>query len=101
MPAVSHDIDRIAVRFDDDNAVADAGLLLVGTVAGRLGLEQVTDQVCTVGLRPGRRLATLVSSLVAGGTCIDDVDALRAGATGRVVGHDTVAVQLPRGDGHP
>lgn len=25
MPAVSHALDRIAVRFDDDNAVADAG----------------------------------------------------------------------------
>ena len=32
MPAVSHDIDRISVRFDDDNAVADAGLLLTGTL---------------------------------------------------------------------
>ena len=91
MPAVSHAIDRIAVRFDDDNAVADAGLLLAGTLARRLGLEQVTDQVCSVGFRPGRKLSTLVSSLVAGGTCIDDVDALRAGATARVLGHDTVA----------
>lgn len=91
MPAVSHDIDRIDVRFDDDNAVADAGLLLVGTLARRLGLEQVTDEMCSVGFRAGRKLSTLVSSLVAGGTCIDDVDALRAGSTARVVGHDTVA----------
>lgn len=67
------------------------GLLLAGTLARRLGLEQVTDQVCTVGFRPGRKLSTLVSSLVAGGTCIDDIDALRAGATARVLGHDTVA----------
>lgn len=91
MPAVSHDIDRIAVTFDDDNVVADAGLLLTGTLAGHLGLEAATDQVCTVGFRPGRKLSTLVSSLVAGGTCIDDIDALRAGATARVLGHDTVA----------
>jgi hypothetical protein len=91
MPAVSHDIDRVAVRFDDANVVADAGLLLIGTLAGRLGLEAATDEVCTVGFRPGRKLSTLVSSLVSGGRCIDDVDALRAGATARVLGHDTVA----------
>jgi hypothetical protein len=91
MPAVSHDIDRVAVSFDDDNVVADAGLLLVGTLARHLGLGTVTDEVCTVGYRPGRKLSTLVTSLVAGGTCIDDIDALRAGATARVVGHDTVA----------
>jgi hypothetical protein len=91
MPAVSHDIDRIAVSFDDDNAVADAGLLLVGALTDRLGLEAATGEVCTVGYRPGRKLATLVSSLVAGGTCIDDIDALRAGATARVLGHEKVA----------
>jgi hypothetical protein len=79
------------VTFDDDNVVADAGLLLVGTLARRLGLETVTDEVCTVGYRPGRKFTTLVTSLVAGGTCIDDIDALRAGATTRVLGHDTVA----------
>lgn len=91
MPAESHDIDRVAVSFDDGNAVADAGLLLTGTLIGRLGLERTTDQMCSVGFRPGRKLATLVSSLVAGGNCIDDIDALRAGATGSVPGHDSVA----------
>lgn len=91
MSASSHIVDRIGVRFDDDNVVADAGLVLTGTVLSRLGLEQATDEFCTVGYRPGRKLATLVSSLAAGGSCIDDVDALRAGATARVVGHDTVA----------
>ena len=91
MPAVSHDIDRLSVRFDDDNAVADAGLLLTGTLARRLGLERVADETVTVGFRPGRKLSTLVSSLAAGGSCIDDIDALRAGATSAVLGHDTVA----------
>ncbi len=91
MPASSHIIDRIRVRFDDDNAVADAGLLVTGTLLDRLGLEQATDGLVSVGYRPGRKLSTLVSSLVAGGTCIDDVDALRAGSTARILGHDTVA----------
>ena len=32
MSRVSHAIDRIEVRFDDPNLVANAGLLLVGTL---------------------------------------------------------------------
>jgi hypothetical protein len=88
---VSQSIDSIAVRFDDERAVADAGLLLTGTTMARLGLEQATDEMVTVGYRSGRKLATLIHTLVAGGECIDDVALLRAGATERVLGHDTVA----------
>ena len=36
---VNHGIDRVQVTFDDESLVADAGLLLVATVAARLGLE--------------------------------------------------------------
>lgn len=90
MPA-SHTLDRIAVTFDDDRAVADAGLVLTGTLVQRLGLEEVVDDIVDVGYRPGRKLLTLTHALVAGGDCIDDVALLRAGATARVLGHDTVA----------
>lgn len=91
MPASSHTLDRIDVTFDDDHAVADAGLVLTGTLLQKLELESVTDEVVSVGYRPGRKLATLVHTLVAGGDCIDDVALLRAGSTSRVLGHDTVA----------
>lgn len=91
MPSSSHDLDRVAVRFDDANAVADAGLLVTGTLLRRLGLEATTDATVSVGHRPGRKLATLVTSLVAGGDCIDDVDAVRAGSTAAVAGHEVVA----------
>ena len=90
MPA-SHTLDRIAVTFDDDRAVADAGLVLTGTLVQHLGLEEVVDETVNVGYRPGRKLLTLTHTLVAGGDCIDDVALLRAGATARVLGHDTVA----------
>lgn len=86
MPASSHIIDRVGVTFDDDRTVADAGLLLSGTLMGRLGLESATDEMVDVGYRPGRKLATLVHALVAGGDCIDDVALLLAGSTGRVLG---------------
>ena len=91
MPASSHTLDRIDVTFDDDRAVADAGLILTGTLLQKLELEAVTDAVVDVGYRPGRKLATLVHTLVAGGDCIDDVALLQAGATSRILGHDTVA----------
>ncbi len=91
MPASSHSLDRFSVTFDDDRAVADAGLLLTGTLVQRLGLETLIDDTVTVGYRPGRKLLTLSHTLVAGGDCIDDVAMLRAGATSRVLGHDTVA----------
>ena len=43
MTRVSHAIDRIDVIFDEPNLVADAGLLLVGTLVVRLGLERLVN----------------------------------------------------------
>ncbi len=74
------------MTFDDEHAVADAGLLLTGTLVGRLGLEQLIDDKVSLGHRPGRKLLTLASTLVAGGDCIDDVACSRPGATGRIWG---------------
>jgi hypothetical protein len=91
MPASSHVLDPIKVTFDDERAVADAGLMLTGTLIGRLGLERVVDEKVTRGFRPGRKLLTVVSTLLSGGDCIDDVNLLHAGSTASIVGHDTVA----------
>lgn len=91
MPASSQVLDPIQVTFDDRRAVADAGLLLTGTLIGRLGLEETADAKVSRGHRPGRKLLTVVSTLLAGGDCIDDVNLLHAGATSSIVGHDTVA----------
>ena len=71
--------------------VANAGLLLPATLALRLGLSELVDRHLDLGDAPGRantgdKLMTLVASALAGGDCIDDVDALRAGSTGRVLG---------------
>lgn len=85
MPASSHVLDRVRVSFDDDHAVADAGLLLPATLLERLGLEATADVVVTKGFRPGRKVATVVHGLLAGADCIDDLAVLRAGATDRVL----------------
>ena len=83
--------DRIHIAFDDHRLVANAGLLLLATLALRLGLGEVVDRYLDLGNAPGRantgdKLMTLVASALAGGDCIDDADALRSGGTARVLG---------------
>ena len=83
--------DRIQVAFDDHRLVANAGLLLPATLALHLGLPQLVDRHLDLGCAPGRanpgdKMLTLVASALAGGDCIDDADALRAGGTARVLG---------------
>ena len=83
--------DRIQIAFDDHRLVANAGLLLPVTLAQRLGRSQLVDRHVDLGRAPGRantgdKMLTLVASALAGGDCIDDADALRAGGVGRVIG---------------
>jgi hypothetical protein len=93
---VSHAIDRIAVDFDDPNLVANAGLLLVGTVVLRLGVEGLVNSMVRMGGRvggalPGRKVLTLVHAIVAGGSHIDHAEVLRSGGTERVLPHRVMA----------
>jgi hypothetical protein len=92
----SHSPGGLVVSFDDEDAVANAGLLLTATLAERLEIEAVIDQLVDLGerpgaYRPGRKVLTLVHALVAGGDCIDDADVLRTGATAQVLGHQVMA----------
>jgi hypothetical protein len=94
--ASSHTLDQLDICFDDTHAVANAGLLLPATLAERLGIEQTADALIDLGERagahrPGRKLLTLVHSMLVGGDCIDDADLLRCGATGQVLGHRVMA----------
>ena len=87
MTRVSHGIDRIDATFDDPNLVANAGLLLVATLADRLGLEALIDATVRLvgrvgGARPGRKVLTLVHAMIAGASHIDHADMLRAGCDG-------------------
>ncbi len=51
--ASSHSPAGLVVAFDDDHAVANAGLLLPATLAERLGIEAVIDELVNLGDRPG------------------------------------------------
>lgn len=88
----SHTLDRLRVAFDDARLVADAGLLLPATLAAQLGLHELVERKLDLGTAAGHanvgdKLLTLVQSALAGGDCIDDANALRAGGTAAVLGH--------------
>ena len=83
-------LDRIQITFDDHRLVNNAGLLLPATLALNLGLRQLVDHHLDLGDAPGRanagdKMMTLIASALAGGDCIDDADALRAGGTAGVL----------------
>mgnify|MGYP001817714434 CR=1 FL=1 len=93
---VNHGIDRVRATFDDESLIADAGLVLVATLVGRLGLERLIDSTVRLigrvgGADPGRKVLTVVHAMMAGADCIDDTNRLRAGSTGAVLGHRVMA----------
>ena len=52
--------DRLRVVFDEESLVADAGLLMAGTLISRRGLERLLDETVRLGgrvggSRPGRK----------------------------------------------
>lgn len=96
MKRVSRGIDRIEVTFDDEHLVPNAGLLVVATLAARLGIEELADATVRLvgrvgGALPGRKVLTLVHAIVAGGSHIDHADVLRSGATPAVLDHRVMA----------
>ncbi|MCA1681072.1 MAG: IS1380 family transposase, partial [Actinobacteria bacterium] len=85
-------LDGVRVKFDDERVVSDAGLMLVATLAARLGIEELAQRF--VRLRPkrpgagsaGRKVMSLVFAMVLGADSIDDCDVLRSGRTRRLLG---------------
>src|SRR5579875_78332 len=87
-----HSLDRLVVTFDDDHAVANAGMILPATLAQHLGLRELFDEHVDLGDAPGRanvaiKAMTLIASALADGDCIDDADRMRLAETPSVLGH--------------
>jgi len=88
--------DATRVVFDDERAVANAGVMLPAVLGDRLGIAAVVDRTVDLGDRagaanPGRKVMTLMSAMLLGGDCIDDCDVLRSGQTSAVLGHGVSA----------
>ncbi len=85
-------LDGVRVVFDDDRVVSDAGIALVATLAGRLGIEALVGRFVRLrrdrpgATNAGRKVMALVFAMLLGADCIDDCDVLRAGRTRRLLG---------------
>src|SRR3954464_16095732 len=85
-------LDGVRVTFDDERVVSDAGLMLLATLAARLGIEECAQRF--VRLRPrrpgvgnaGRKGMSLIFAMALGADSIDDCDVLRSGRTRRLLG---------------
>jgi hypothetical protein len=85
-------LDGLRVEFDDERVVSDAGIALVATLAGRLGIEALAGRLVRLrrdrpgAANAGRKVMALLFSMVLGADSIDDTGVLRAGRTRRLLG---------------
>jgi hypothetical protein len=85
-------LDGVRVEFDDERLVSDAGIALVATLAGRLGIEGLAGRFVQLrrdrpgAVNAGRKLIALIFAMALGADSIDDCDVLRAGRTRRLLG---------------
>ncbi len=85
-------LDGLDVVFDDERVVSDAGIVLVATLVGRLGIEALAHRLVRLrrdrpgAANAGRKVMALVFAIVLGADSIDDCDVLRSGRTRRLLG---------------
>jgi hypothetical protein len=85
-------LDGLAVDFDDERVVSDAGVMLVATLAGRLGVETLAQRLVRLrrdrpgGANAGRKVMALIYAMLLGADSIDDCEIVRAGRTHRLLG---------------
>jgi hypothetical protein len=85
-------LDGVRVEFDDERVVSDAGIVLVATLAGRLGIEGLVGRFVRLrrdrpgAANAGRKVMALIYAMLLGADSIDDCEVLRAGRTRRLLG---------------
>jgi hypothetical protein len=85
-------LDGVQVRFDDERVVSDAGVVLVATLAGRLGIEGLAQRFVRLrrdrpgAVNAGRKVMALIYAMALGADSIDDCEVLRSGRTRRLLG---------------
>jgi hypothetical protein len=90
-------LDAVRVAFDEQRLISDAGLVLTATLAQRLRIQELVNESVWLDPRapgaclPGRKVMSLVHGMLAGADSIDDMNVLRAGSTGLVLGHRVMA----------
>jgi hypothetical protein len=85
-------LDGLRVDFDDERAVSGAGVMLVATLARRLGIEALADRLVRLPCKQpgaanaGRKVMAVLFAMVLGADSIDDCEVLRVGRTRRLLG---------------
>jgi Transposase DDE domain group 1 len=85
-------LDVVEVTFDDERVVSDAGIVLVATLAQRLGIERVAGRLVRLrrdrpgAANAGRKVMALIFAMLLGADSIDGCELLRAGRTRRLLG---------------
>jgi hypothetical protein len=85
-------LDGVQVEFDDERVVCDAGVMVVATLAGRLGIEGLAARLVRLrrerpgAANAGRKVMAVLYAMVLGADSIDDCDVLRVGRTRRLLG---------------
>jgi hypothetical protein len=85
-------LDGLRVEFDDERVVSDAGVMLVSTLAQRLGIEALAGELVRLrrdrpgAANAGRKVMAWLFAMVLGADSIDDSDVLRVGRTRRLLG---------------
>jgi hypothetical protein len=96
VPAGPTSLDSVRIAFNEERLISDAGLLLTATLAERLAVEELVNESVSLGevpgaARPGRKVMTLIHGMLAGADRIDQMNVLRAGSTGLILGHRVMA----------
>ena len=90
-------LDSVEVRFDEQRLISDARLVVCATLADRLGIEGLVNESVWLDPKapgaalPGRKVMSLVHGMLAGADSIDQMNVLRAGSTGLILGHRVMA----------
>jgi Transposase DDE domain group 1 len=85
-------LDGVQVEFDDERVVCDAGVMVVATLAGRLGIEALAARLVRLrrdrpgAANAGRKVMAVLYAMLLGADSIDDCDVLRVGRTRRLLG---------------
>ncbi len=97
VPEGPTNLDMVQIRFDEERLISGAGLLATATLADRLGIEELVNESVWLDPKspgaclPGRKVMSLVHGMLAGADSIDDMNVLRAGSTGLILGHRVMA----------
>jgi hypothetical protein len=97
VPTRPTSLDLVTVAFDEPRLISDAGLLLTASLTQRLGVEELVNESVWLGHKvpgaalPGRKVMSLIAGMLAGADSIDDMNVLRAGSTGLILGHRVMA----------